>query len=34
MSWMITPEDLADAVLTIDLVALQDNRRMLSQRAG
>ncbi len=29
-----TPEDLAGAVLTIDLVALKDNWRTLSQRAG
>ncbi len=29
-----TPEDLAGAVLTIDLVALQDNWRLLSARAG
>ena len=29
-----TPEDLAGAVLTIDLVALQDNWRLLSTRAG
>ena len=29
-----TPQDLAGAVLTIDLVALQDNWRLLSQRAG
>lgn len=29
-----TPEDLAGAVLTIDLVALKDNWRVLSARAG
>ena len=29
-----TPEDLAGAVLTIDLVALQDNWRVLNARAG
>ena len=29
-----TPEDLAGAVLTIDLVALKDNWRLLSARAG
>ena len=29
-----TPQDLAGAVLTIDLVALKDNWRLLSQRAG
>ena len=29
-----TPQDLAGAVLTIDLVALQDNWRLLSTRAG
>jgi alanine racemase len=29
-----TPEDLAGAVLTIDLVALKDNWRLLSKRAG
>lgn len=29
-----TPEDLAGAVLTIDLVALKDNWRLLDQRAG
>ncbi len=29
-----TPEDLAGAVLTIDLVALKDNWRLLSNRAG
>ena len=29
-----TPEDLAGAVLTIDLVALQDNWRLLKDRAG
>ena len=29
-----TPEDLAGAVLTIDLVALKDNWRLLSSQAG
>ncbi len=29
-----TPQDLAGAVLTIDLVALKDNWRLLSKRAG
>lgn len=29
-----TPQDLAGAVLTIDLVALKDNWRLLSERAG
>ena len=31
---MPTPEDLAGAVLTIDLVALKENWRTLNARAG